>query len=105
MVQVVELMTRYSNNPTLLDDLRYAREAAQSSDEDDDPELGGQRRANGRRWAVARRLAGDDLQAVVDGYRTGAAARELAERFEISESSVKRLLRRVGCRRRSAPPD
>lgn len=46
-----EMWTRYSNNPTVLDDLRRAREAMLSPDEDDEPELGGERRANGRRWA------------------------------------------------------
>jgi hypothetical protein len=64
-------MTRYSNNPTLLDDLIHAREVVLSQDEDDEPELGGQRRAHGRRWAVANRLAADDLQAVADGYGAG----------------------------------
>jgi hypothetical protein len=39
-------MTRYSNNPTLLDDLRHAREVVLSRDEDDEPELG--RTASGK---------------------------------------------------------
>jgi hypothetical protein len=34
-------MTRYSNNPTMLDDLRRAREVVLSPGEDDEPELGG----------------------------------------------------------------
>jgi hypothetical protein len=93
-------MTRYSNNPTLLDDLKNARQIVLTQDEDDEPELGGQRRASGRRWPVAQRLAADGVQAVVDGYRAGSTARELAERFVLSESSVKRLLRRAGCRKR-----
>jgi len=39
---VVEVMTRYSNNPTLLDDLRHAREVALSRDQGDEPDwLGG----------------------------------------------------------------
>lgn len=63
-------------------------------DEEDDLELGGQHRANGRRWAVAHRLTADDLQGVVDGYRAGKTAWEPAERFEISTSNVTRLLRR-----------
>lgn len=37
----MEVVTRYSNNPTLLDDLRHARELMLSRDEDDEPELGG----------------------------------------------------------------
>jgi DNA-directed RNA polymerase specialized sigma24 family protein len=100
----VDLITRYSNNPTLLDDLRNAREAVLGPRREDEPDLGGELRANGRRWALAHRLAASDRQAVVDGYRAGATARELAERFSISESSVKRLLRQAGCRKRGAPP-
>lgn len=34
---MVEVMTRYSNNLTLLDDLRHAREVALSRDQDDEP--------------------------------------------------------------------
>ena len=93
-------MTRYSNNPTLLDDLRNAREPVLDPGGEDEAELGGERRANGRRWTLAHRLAPGDRQAVVDGYRAGATARELAGRFSISESSVKRLVRRAGCRKR-----
>jgi hypothetical protein len=97
IVACVELLTRYSNNPTLLNDLKNARQIVLAQNEDDEPELGGERRANGRRWVVAQRLAADGVQAVLDGYRAGGTARELAERFGISESSVKRLVRRAGC--------
>lgn len=38
----------------------------------------------------------------MNGYRGGATVRELAERFSISESSVKRVLRRAECRKRGA---
>jgi hypothetical protein len=96
-------MTRYSKNPTLLDDLRNAREPVLDPGVEDEPELGGEHRASGPSRAVAARLTAEGVQAVVDGYRAGATACELAERFSISESSVKRLLRRVGCRKRSLP--
>lgn len=96
-------MTRYSNNPTLVNDLRSTLDVVQSRDEDDDPELGGQRRATGRPWAMAHRLTTADVQAVVDGYCAGSTARQLAEIFEISESSVKRLVRRAGCRKTGVP--
>lgn len=95
-------MTRYSNNPTLLDDLRNAREPALNPVGEDEPGLGGAHRASGRRWALTHRLPPGDRQAVVDGYRAGATVRELAERFSISESSVKRVLRRAECRKRGA---
>jgi DNA-directed RNA polymerase specialized sigma24 family protein len=89
-------MTRYPNNPTLFDDLRNASEAVLAPDEEHEPDLGGEHRANKRRWALAHRLAPGDREAMVDGYRAGATARELAERFSISESSVKRMCRQAG---------
>lgn len=101
----VEVTTRYSNNSTLLDDLRQVHEVVLSRDKQDEPELGEQHRASGRRWAMAHRLTAEDVQAVVNGYRAGRTARELAERFSVSESSVKRLVRRAGCRKRGLPPD
>jgi transposase len=42
---------------------------------------------------MTNRLTAEDVQAVVNGYRAGKTARELAERFSISDSSVTRLLR------------
>lgn len=102
---MVELLKRYSNNSALRDDLRYTRQAVMSPDEDDEPDLGGSRRARStRRWAVADRLASDGLREVVECYRTGMTARELAEKFAISASSVKRILRWAGARKRRKPP-
>ena len=40
-----------------------------------------------------------DLRSLVSGYSAGTTARELAEQFHISKSSVKRLLREQGIRR------
>lgn len=100
----MELLTRYSNNSTLLDDLRHARQAAVSVDIDDEPELGGDRRAVSQvGWRVADRLPVDGLREVVRCYRSGMTARELAEKFSISHSSVKRILRRAGARKRKPP--
>jgi transposase len=53
-------------------------------------------------WRVSDRLSETDLCSLVSGYRAGTTARELAEQFNISKSSVKRLLREQGIRR-SAP--
>lgn len=101
----MELLTRYSNNSTLLDDLRHARQAAVSVDLDDEPELGGDRRAVSQTgWRVTDRLPVDGLREVVQYYRSGMTARELAEKFSISHSSVKRILRRAGARKRRKPP-
>jgi DNA-binding transcriptional regulator LsrR (DeoR family) len=50
-------------------------------------------------WRVSDRLSEADLYGLVCGYRAGTTARELAEQFNISKSSVKRLLRERGVRR------
>jgi DNA-directed RNA polymerase specialized sigma24 family protein len=100
----VELLRRYSNNPGLRDDLRHARQAVMDSDEDDEPELGGELRTNARRWRLADRLTIDAPSKIIESYRAGMTAVELAERFSISPSSVKRILRRAGVRKRRKPP-
>jgi DNA-directed RNA polymerase specialized sigma24 family protein len=52
-----------------------------------------------RVWRVSDRLDEADLRSLVSGYSAGTTARELAEQFHISKSSVKRLLRERGIRR------
>ncbi len=52
-----------------------------------------------RMWRVSDRLSEADLCSLVCGYSTGTTARELAEQFNISKSSVKRRLRERGARR------
>jgi hypothetical protein len=98
---VVEVMTRYLNNSALLDDLRYASQAAMAPSGDDEPELGGERRAMAAgRWAVADRLTAGGLRGMVECYRSGMIVRDGAEKFAVSPSSVKRILRQAGVRKR-----
>lgn len=51
-----------------------------------------------RVWRVSDRLDEADLHTLISFYRSGTTARELAEHFNISKSSVKRLLRERGIR-------
>lgn len=48
------------------------------------------------------RFSAEELQAMVDLYRSGAPARMVAERYGVGVRSVKRLLHARGVRRR--PP-
>jgi Mor family transcriptional regulator len=41
---------------------------------------------------------------MVECYRAGMIIRDLAEKFSVSPSSVKRILRRAGARKRRKPP-
>lgn len=54
-----------------------------------------------RPWRVGDRLSEADVGGMVSSYQAGMTARELAEHFKISKSSVKRLLRERGVRRRT----
>ena len=47
-----------------------------------------------REWRVSDRLSEADLRQLVADFQGGTAKRKLAERYGISESSVKRLIRR-----------
>ncbi|MCA1606047.1 MAG: hypothetical protein LC808_37265 [Actinobacteria bacterium] len=45
------------------------------------------------------RFSPEELQTMIDLYKAGATARQVAEKFEISERSIKRLLLQHGIRR------
>lgn len=45
------------------------------------------------------RFSSEDLQTMIDLYRPGTTARQVAERFGVSLRSVKRLLHQRGVRR------
>jgi transcriptional regulator of aromatic amino acid metabolism len=46
------------------------------------------------------RFSPNDLQVMIDLYRSGITARQVAEKFGVSLSSVKRVLRQHGVHRR-----
>jgi hypothetical protein len=51
-------------------------------------------------WRVQDKLSDDDVQALLNDFSAGTAKHVLATRYSISLSSVKRLLRQHGVRRR-----
>jgi Helix-turn-helix domain of resolvase len=53
-----------------------------------------------RQWSMRERFCAEELQAMIDLYISGATRSQVAERFGISVSSMKRLLRDHGiCKR------
>ncbi|WP_410626444.1 helix-turn-helix domain-containing protein [Amycolatopsis sp. cmx-8-4] len=51
-------------------------------------------------WSVADRYTPEELTAVIDLYRSGAKAADVAEAFGLSVSTVQRLIRKHGaCRK------
>jgi transposase-like protein len=51
---------------------------------------------------MRERFCTEELQAMIDLYISGATRSQVAERFDISMSSVKRLLRNRGIRKRGS---
>jgi transposase-like protein len=49
-----------------------------------------------RQWRVGDRLSEADTEQLVAAFTAGTSKRKLAERYGISESSVKRLIRQHG---------
>ncbi|MGH3706908.1 MAG: hypothetical protein ACRDRQ_02125 [Pseudonocardiaceae bacterium] len=96
----VDLLIAYSKRLDLLSALVSAVKRLRAKDADES-ETGRNVRSEQapRVWRVSDRLSEADLCSLVSGYLVGLTARELAERFKINKSSVKRLLRERGIRR------
>jgi hypothetical protein len=98
----VEVLKAYSHPSSLLYDLRTTWQIVTNQDSSDDyPVLGSQASdsESPQRWSKADRLAAADVQAIIDLYTGGVAGPDLAAKFGISLSSVRRLLREHGVRR------
>jgi len=59
----------------------------------------GEVRSATRWWSLRDRFSSEDLQTMIDLYRSGATAKQVAEKFGVSVRSVTRLLRQHGVRR------
>ena len=88
----------YSKHLALADDLGRCIRRVQQVDTADPP-VSMSVRSTGtseRQWRVGDRLAEADLTAMVASAREGVSKVALAERFKISHSSVKRILKEHG---------
>jgi len=62
------------------------------------------RSVGARQWSMRERFCTEQLQAMIDLYISGATRSQVAERFGISVSSIKRLLRNHGIRKTGSGP-
>jgi DNA invertase Pin-like site-specific DNA recombinase len=99
----VDLISAYSKRRDLADalvsaatQLRQAQAAAGASA----PSM--RSAVSHRRWRVGDRLNQDDQKQLVATFAAGTPKWKLAERYGISESSVKRLIRREGASKSSS---
>ena len=93
----MEVLKAYSH-PAQLHDLRKIWEVVHDGqpDEPDDRNEAASRRSQ---WSMVDRLSPADVQAIIDAYHAGMIAKDVAAKFQISLSSVRRLLRKHGARR------
>jgi len=99
--ECVELLRRYSNREDLLKPLvnvmnRISSEPAAQQEQVQLPSADG---PNPRAWHVGDRLSPADIKTLVRSFLAGTTIRVLAERYRISTTSVKRLLREHGARK------
>ncbi len=98
----MDLLRAYSKRPDLLFELVSAVEHLQVKDTQTADTWRSVRSEHAPRvWRISDRLTEADIHSIVSSCRAGRTARELAEQFKISKSSVKQILRERGIRRAS----
>ena len=97
---LVEVAGRYSNRPELLEQLRKLAAILPDDGQGDGAGAKVSTECVIRSRRLRDRFPLDDLQMMIDLYRSGIAARKVAEKFKVSLSSVKRVLRQHGVHRR-----
>ena len=94
----VEIVAHYSNTPDLLIDLRRTCQAlAESTVQDEEPGL--PPHPPDRMWRVCDKLSDHEVQTIVNEFKAGVPKHQLAERYSVSVSSIKRLLRQHDVKR------
>jgi hypothetical protein len=96
----VDLLSLYSNRQAQIEGLEDVLARIAEHDQTDLPGIGTEA-ARTRWWSLQDRLSAADIETLVERYRSGVKAAYLAREYNISLSSVKRLLRQHGARRRS----
>ena len=100
---LVELLRRYSNRGDLLDDLNRALAklnggAVAAADDEPLDDLVSACEGNPHERLLSERLTPDDVATMLERYRSGEPAHELAVAYKIGETSLKRLVKRHGGR-------
>jgi DNA invertase Pin-like site-specific DNA recombinase len=96
---LVGVLRRYSNRPDLLEQLRKTAVILSRDGHDDNTGAQVATETVVRSRRLRDRFCSEDLQTMIALYRSGTTARLVAEKFGVSERSVKRLLQQHGIRR------
>jgi hypothetical protein len=98
---LVHLVRFYSKLPGMADDLRRSVDQLERARMASEP-VAISVRSTGKGlqdWRVRDRLTDQEQRALADAFMAGTAKWKLAERYGVSVSGVKRLLRSMGIRR------
>jgi DNA-directed RNA polymerase specialized sigma24 family protein len=91
----VELLAAYSNRPELLRPLADVLRRVEPHEHERDGEV----KSRARTWSTSDRLAPAGIDTLIELFLDGTPKTQLAAKFGISLSSVKRLLRQRRVRR------
>ena len=101
----VEVLRRYSNQPDALQTLHDLLKRIEAGDREAAPGLPDYSTGSSGPWRVRDRLTEADLAAMIEQYRSGGVTKPaLADQYNISLSTVKRILARHGVRKYPKPP-
>jgi hypothetical protein len=93
----VSLIQAYSKRRDLADALACAvHQLRQAQAPTREPASGMRSTVSHRQWRVGARLSEADMERLLVAFTAGTSKRKVAERYGISESSVKRLIRQHG---------
>ncbi|MBV9011232.1 MAG: helix-turn-helix domain-containing protein [Pseudonocardiales bacterium] len=98
----MDLLVAYSNRSDLREQLQKAVVIlVEGARQDDEPGSGadGEVCSTTRWWSLRDRFSPKDLQTMIDLYKSGTTAKQVAEKFGVSVRSVTRLLHQYGVRR------
>jgi hypothetical protein len=90
---------RYSNRPDLLEQLRKVVTILSNNGQDDSTSMKVSTERAVRSRRLRDRFSQEELQIMINLYRSGTTARQVADKFGVSLRSVKRLLHQHGVRR------
>lgn len=102
--ELVELLRRYSNRQDLLEPLVDVLRRIRENDQTDEPGLDGPYRTAEPPKSFAEQLTTEGIENLVAAYRAGMTGAELATKYGVSLSTVRRLLRKHGGRLTDMPP-
>jgi len=97
---MVEIVTRYSNTPNLLSDLRRTIDAVTTMViEDDEADIAANAPVD-RAWRVKDRVSPAEIRQLVESFRQGITIPELTARYGLFRTSIRTVLRQHDAWRR-----